>query len=96
MSRATTAGEADPSREEPAGSGGVGLNIKDFLKSWNGILFILFIGIFLMFPAMKSLFAASRSGEAPEWDQIQTFVGALAVVWAARAIWGKFAGKNDE
>lgn len=72
------------------------MNIKKFLTSWNGILFILFIGIYLMFPALRSALGADDAGKPPEVNQIQLFVGGLAVIWALKAIWGKLGQKNDE
>lgn len=72
------------------------MNISKFLTSWNGILFILFIGIYLMFPALKSALGGHDAGQAPEGNQVQAWVGGLAVIWALRAIWGKLGQKKDE
>lgn len=72
------------------------MDIKKFLASWNGILFILLIGFYLMFPAVRGLFPAAESGKAPEIDQVQLFVGGLAVVWALRAVWDKLRRGKDE
>lgn len=72
------------------------MDLKKFLTSWNGILCILFIGIYLMFPALKGLGAAAGAGPAPEVSQIQLFVGGLAVVWGLKGIWEKLRAKKDE
>lgn len=72
------------------------MDIKKFLTSWNGILFIFFIGIYLMFPAIRSVFTVGDAGQGPEVNQIQLFVGGLAVIWGLRAIWGKLREKKDD
>lgn len=72
------------------------MDIKKFLKSWNGILFILFIGIYLMFPAIRGVLAVDDAGKPPEVDQIQLFVGGLAVIWALKGAWDKLREKKGE
>ncbi len=80
----------------PGRKRGIGLDARKFLKSWNGILFILFIGFYLMFPAIKGVFVADDPAKPHEVSQIQTFVGGLAVIWALRAAWGRLREKNNE
>lgn len=71
------------------------MNLRTFLASWNGILCILFIGLYLMYPAIKGLFVVAEPGSALEVNQIQSFVGGLAVIWALRAIWRKRSQDKD-
>ena len=80
----------------PGRQRGCPLNIRKFLTRWNGILFILFIGIYLVFPALRSALVGDEAGKAPEVNQVQLLVGGLAVIWALKAIWGKFGQKKDE
>ncbi|MFH1057077.1 MAG: hypothetical protein V1797_00180 [Pseudomonadota bacterium] len=70
------------------------MDIKKPLKSWNGLLLILFIGLYLMFPAIKSTFVNADT-QFLEVDQIQLFVGGLAVIWALKTAWDKFHEKKD-
>jgi hypothetical protein len=57
---------------------------------------MLFIGIYLMYPAIRGLFVAAEPGSALEVNQIQLMVGGLAVIWALRAIWGKLGQDKDQ
>lgn len=70
------------------------MDIKKPLKSWNGLLFILLIGIYLMFPAIRSAFV-NADAKFLEVDQIQLFVGGLAVIWALKTAWEKLHEKKD-
>lgn len=72
------------------------MDIKKFLASWNGLLMIMFIGIYLMLPAIRIFVGAYDSGKGPEVNQIQLFVGGVAVIWALRGFSGKLRGKKDE
>jgi hypothetical protein len=56
----------------------------------------MFIGIYLMFPAIRSLAGVYDAGKAPEVNQIQLFVGGLAVIWALKSASGKLREKKDE
>ncbi|MFH1036347.1 MAG: hypothetical protein V1806_17760 [Pseudomonadota bacterium] len=72
------------------------MNIRKFLESWNGILLILFLGIYLMLPALKAAWLTEGVGLAGPAAQVQLLVGGLAVIWALWAMWGKLGRNKDE
>jgi hypothetical protein len=73
------------------GQGGFLVDLKKFVTSWNGLLFILVIGIFLMVPAFRG-----GQGSDDMATQVQLFVGVMAVLWALKGAWDKLRGKGRE
>ncbi len=65
------------------------MDIMKFLKSWNGILLILIIGIYLVLPGLRHYFVVDDAGQGPPVNQLQLWVGGLAVLWAIKGIWDK-------
>lgn len=66
------------------------MNARKFVTSWSGLLFILVVGVFLMVPAFRS-----EDGFADATNQIQLFVGVMAVLAALKGAWDKLRGGAD-
>lgn len=66
------------------------MDARKFVTSWNGLLFILVIGVFLMVPAFRG-----EHGLDDATNQIQLFVGVMAVIAALKGAWDKLRKRDD-